>query len=67
MLKNNWKVIFVAFHDCIGPNGCDGCINTNNSGNTALNPLIELLVMKREQQFKVDKHNCKKKYIQHYF
>ena len=22
-----------AFHDCVGPNGCDGCVNDDNSDN----------------------------------
>lgn len=24
----------LAFHDCVGPNGCDGCIDMNNGDNS---------------------------------
>ena len=37
------KVVRLAFHDCIGENGCDGCINYHNPLNEGLPDLIKEL------------------------
>ena len=34
---------FIAFHDCVGPDGCDGCLNTNDSENDGLLEIVERL------------------------
>ena len=39
-----------AFHDCIGPNGCDGCINLENENNHGLEGIITKLSGLRETQ-----------------
>ena len=37
-----------AFHDCVGPDGCDGCLNTNDGENAGLADIIEKLSVLRE-------------------
>ena len=34
-------MFLVAFHDCVGPNGCDGCLNLNNSDNAGLAGIVQ--------------------------
>ena len=34
---------FIAFHDCVGPDGCDGCLNTNDPENDGLLEIVERL------------------------
>ena len=38
--NNNWLYYYylsiLAFHDCIGPNGCDGCVNDDDPDNAGL-------------------------------
>ena len=47
---------FKAFHDCVGPNGCDGCINTEDNGsNAGLAEIVEILVNERNANFPVSK------------
>ena len=41
----------LAFHDCVGPNGCDGCINLKISADNGLQPIITLLVAAKNDNF----------------
>ena len=44
ILFNFFPFIFSeAFHDCVGPNGCDGCLNLNNPDNAGLDAIITRL------------------------
>ena len=38
----------IAFHDCVGPNGCDGCLNTNDGENAGLSDIIGKINVVRE-------------------
>ena len=42
---------FKAFHDCVGPPGCDGCVNQDRGSNKGLKPLINTLVAIRNREF----------------
>ena len=44
---------FIAFHDCVGPDGCDGCVNMNNTANKGLQEIIEFLDEERKENFPV--------------
>ena len=44
---------FQAFHDCVGPAGCDGCLNINTPDNAGLRELRDILVAERLLGFKV--------------
>lgn len=33
----------LAFHDCVGPDGCDGCLNTDDSDNNGLADIVDRL------------------------
>ena len=44
---------FEAFHDCVGPSGCDGCVNQDRGSNKGLEPLINKLVAIRNKEFRV--------------
>ena len=46
-------MIFEAFHDCVGPDGCDGCLNLNTPDNAGLGEIRDILVLERRQGFKV--------------
>ena len=37
------KIDFLAFHDCVGPDGCDGCLNVDDSENNGLSEIVERL------------------------
>ena len=39
-----------AFHDCVGPNGCDGCINDDNEDNAGLEGIKNRLVSLRQRE-----------------
>ena len=39
---------FQAFHDCVGPNGCDGCVNTKQDDNEGLWAVITTLELLRK-------------------
>jgi len=41
----------LAFHDCVGPDGCDGCINPKEPADNGLQPIIKLLVDARNENF----------------
>ena len=43
----------VAFHDCVGPNGCDGCVNLQNHDNDGLAGIITTLTTLRDRDFSV--------------
>ena len=32
-----------AFHDCVGPDGCDGCLNLEDPDNVGLSDIITVL------------------------
>ena len=32
-----------AFHDCVGPDGCDGCLNLDDPDNVGLSDIITVL------------------------
>ena len=43
-----WLVIsYAAFHDCVGPDGCDGCLNIEDSSNAGLSDIIDRLTTVR--------------------
>ena len=44
-------VVRLAFHDCVGPKGCDGCINPKQASDKGLQPIIDLLVGHRNKNF----------------
>ena len=45
---------FIAYHDCIGENGCDGCINLDDPDNNGLQGIVERLGnLKQNQGFSV--------------
>ena len=45
---------FVAYHDCIGENGCDGCINLDDPNNNGLQGIVGRLEnLKQNQGFSV--------------
>ena len=47
-----------AFHDCVGPNGCDGCINDDHPDNDGLQGIKNRLQNLRSSQgFQVRKKN----------
>ena len=46
-------MFFEAFHDCVGPDGCDGCLNLNTPDNAGLGEIRDILVLERQQRFKV--------------
>ena len=49
---------FLAFHDCVGPDGCDGCVNMNNTANKGLQEIIEFLGKERKENFPVKYKLC---------
>ena len=51
MIDNKIFLNFVAFHDCVGPTGCDGCVNQNRGSNKGLKQLIDMLVAIRNNEF----------------
>ena len=36
-------IILTAFHDCVGSDGCDGCLNTDQSANDGLGKVVRKL------------------------
>ena len=45
---------FVAYQDCIGENGCDGCINLDDPDNNGLQGIVGRLEnLKQNQGFSV--------------
>ena len=49
-----YYVHFVAYHDCIGENGCDGCINLDDPDNNGLQGIVGRLEnLKQNQGFSV--------------
>ena len=47
----------IAFHDCVGPDGCDGCIDANAFHNLGLNGLkVKLVDLRANKQFQVGAH-----------
>ena len=46
------QAVRLAFHDCVGPNGCDGCLNQNIQVNKGILPVFNLLVNERQTNFK---------------
>ena len=43
---------FKAFHDCVGPDGCDGCLNVNDTDNAGLTDIVEDLTSLRNGGFR---------------
>ena len=47
-------ILFVAYRDCIGDNGCDGCINLDDPDNNGLQGIVGRLEnLKQSQGFSV--------------
>ena len=45
---------FKAFHDCVGPNGCNGCLNDANPDNRGLKGIIRRLGdLRQKDEFEV--------------
>ena len=43
-----WFLIsYAAFHDCVGPDGCDGCLNIDDPSNAGLSDIIDRLTRVR--------------------
>jgi hypothetical protein len=42
------QAVRLAFHDCVGPNGCDGCINDDNPGSFGLQEIKRILTDLRQ-------------------
>ena len=38
-----------AFHDCVGPDGCDGCLNNDDPSNAGFTRIIENLSRHRSR------------------
>ena len=51
MIEKIFFFYFEAFHDCVGPPGCDGCVNQDRGSNKGLKPLIDTLVAIRNREF----------------
>ena len=50
---NSSFLYFEAFHDCVGPDGCDGCLNLNTPDNAGLGEIRKILVDERQKGFMV--------------
>ena len=42
------QTCYSAFHDCVGPNGCDGCLNIDDPSNAGLSEIVDRLATVRE-------------------
>ena len=42
------KICYSAFHDCVGPDGCDGCLNIDDPSNAGLSEIVDRLATVRE-------------------
>ena len=51
-VRSSFTFVFykTAYHDCIGPNGCDGCINLENENTNGLEGIINRLSSLRQSQ-----------------
>ena len=45
--------INLVFHDCVGSDGCDGCLNLNNPDNHGFEAVVEFLAYDRDMNFPV--------------
>ena len=43
----------LVFHDCVGSDGCDGCLNLNNPDNHGFEAVVEFLAKDRDDNFPV--------------
>merc|ERR1712076_257034 len=43
------KAVRLAFHDCVGPDGCDECLNNDDPSNAGLADIIEKLARYRSR------------------
>jgi len=41
----------LVFHDCVGSDGCDGCLNLNNPDNHGFEAVVEFLAYDRDTNF----------------
>ena len=41
------QICYSAFHDCVGPDGCDGCLNIDDPSNAGLSEIVDRLATVR--------------------
>ena len=42
------QICYSAFHDCVGPDGCDGCLNIDDPSNAGLSEIVDRLATVRD-------------------